>query len=128
MNAEVNPTGLLTTPPPFLLRHVCLIITLSTIQLETLRTITKYCHTTILFCNGPNQWAPPSHADDILESQRKSNLPNNIEIVREYGLLHDFIVHREMVPVALEFIVGAVMRGSREAEGLEDDVGILSRL
>jgi len=76
----------------------------------SLRLLGNHCDTAMLFCGGPDKWAPAFHLDELLESQRKGVIPSNIDIEYKEKLLHDFIVHQEMIPSVIAFVVGAVMK------------------
>jgi hypothetical protein len=65
------------------------------------------CPTSILFCGDPDQWAPVSHMEALIEMQRKS-LINNINSTYIKELRHDFIVHPAMIEPVVEFCLDKI--------------------
>lgn len=72
---------------------------------EALRLISMFCPTSILYC--PNDhWAPLSHMNELLESQRRNKIPNNIKVMLWCNeIVHGFVVFPKMIPSVVDFVV-----------------------
>lgn len=71
---------------------------------ESLRIIGRYCDTAMLFCGGPDHWAPHFHLEELEALRKEGKLPNNICTEYMGDLVHDFVVHVEMVEPVVDFI------------------------
>mmetsp|Transcript_3297 Transcript_3297/g.6407 ORF Transcript_3297/g.6407 Transcript_3297/m.6407 type:complete len:375 (+) Transcript_3297:82-1206(+) len=71
---------------------------------ESLRILGRYCPTHMLFCGGPDQWAPHFHIEDLNRLRLDGKLPTNIQTEYFDSLVHDFIVHPEMLEPVIGFI------------------------
>jgi len=91
----------------------------------TLRLIGNHCDTAMLFVGGPDIWAPNFHLEELLEYQRRGIIPSNINMEYNEKLLHDFVVHEEMIPPAIDFVLSAVLK---EPSRRKDGSGLISRL
>jgi len=91
----------------------------------TLRLIGNHCDTAMLFVGGPDLWAPAFHLEELLEYQRRGVIPSNIDMEYNEKLLHDFVVHQEMIPPVIEFVLDTVLK---EPSRRRDGSGLISRL
>jgi len=62
----------------------------------------------MLYCGGPDQWAPKSHMEDIQEAKTAGSLPNNITLEYMDDLVHGFIVYPQMVGPAADFVCRSI--------------------
>ena len=70
----------------------------------------------MLYCGGPDQWAPYEHVEDLKHLQERGIVPQNITVVYHESLKHDFVVHSQMVPVVVDFCVRRILE-SDQVEG-----------
>jgi hypothetical protein len=89
-----------------------------------LRIIGEFCSTSILFCGGPDQWAPLFHLKDLECLQGRSDVPKNIHSEYLDELRHDFVVHPEMIEPVAQFCIQSINRISLNS--LEENDIILS--
>uniref|UniRef100_A0A7S2UIV0 AB hydrolase-1 domain-containing protein n=1 Tax=Attheya septentrionalis TaxID=420275 RepID=A0A7S2UIV0_9STRA len=75
-----------------------------------LRIIGRECSTAMLFCGGPDMWAPESHMDDLKESKRRGTIPPNIHLEYKEELLHGFVVFPTMVEPVVSFCLRAILK------------------
>jgi len=73
-----------------------------------MRIIGNICPSCILFCGGPDHWAPHFHMNDLLELQRLGLIPKNIYMEYMDSLKHDFIVRSSMVGSVVDYVVRSV--------------------
>mmetsp|Transcript_4310 Transcript_4310/g.12158 ORF Transcript_4310/g.12158 Transcript_4310/m.12158 type:complete len:368 (-) Transcript_4310:68-1171(-) len=71
---------------------------------ESLRIIGRHCDTAMLFCGGPDHWAPHFHLEELEALRKEGKLPNNIYTEYKGDLVHDFVVHVKMVEPVVDFI------------------------
>jgi len=71
---------------------------------ESLRIIGRHCATAMLFCGGPDHWAPHFHIEELEDLRKEGKLPKNIYTEYRGDLVHDFVVHKEMVGPVVDFI------------------------
>ena len=69
---------------------------------ESLRIVGRHCPTAMLFCGGPDHWAPHFHLEELEALRKEGKLPNNIYTEYKENLVHDFVVHVEMVEPVVE--------------------------
>lgn len=81
-----------------------------------LQRIARHCPTEILFCGGPDHWAPPFHMDDIKELQQHGLVPNNVHCTYLEPLRHAFVVVPQMVPVVLDYCLQRIQMGTTQDE------------
>mmetsp|Transcript_21670 Transcript_21670/g.30374 ORF Transcript_21670/g.30374 Transcript_21670/m.30374 type:complete len:91 (+) Transcript_21670:990-1262(+) len=63
----------------------------------------------ILFCGGPDHWAPKFHMDNLINLQQANAIPNGSVIVEFVeDISHDFVVHSNMVSKVLIFVLNAI--------------------
>mmetsp|Transcript_24787 Transcript_24787/g.72613 ORF Transcript_24787/g.72613 Transcript_24787/m.72613 type:complete len:368 (-) Transcript_24787:224-1327(-) len=73
-----------------------------------LRIIGKKVDTFMLFCGGPDQWAPHFHLEDLNALRCQGKIPSNIYTAYFDNLIHDFIVHPEMVLPVVDFCIKSI--------------------
>lgn len=71
--------------------------------------------TSILFCGGPDQWAPKFHMEELHMMQRQSLIPDNIHTEYIDSVRHDFVVHPEQVGPVISFCVDRIKYGGNES-------------
>jgi hypothetical protein len=71
----------------------------------------------MLYCGGPDQWAPDSHRVSLQKLQDIGVIPKNGVTIDYYpNLKHDFIVQPHMVPTVVNFCVRKVLVSSCTSE------------
>lgn len=75
----------------------------------SLNTIAQECPTHILYCGGPDQWAPYSHMEELRKMQDAGSLSRNIETKYMDDLVHGFVVFPEMVGPVVSFVVDSIL-------------------
>ena len=83
---------------------------------ESLRIIGKHCPTAMLFCGGPDHWAPHFHLEELEALRKEGKLPNNIYTEYRDNLVHDFVVHVEMLEPVADFICKYITRNKQERQ------------
>ena len=73
-----------------------------------LQIIGKRCPTNLLFCGGPDQWAPHFHLVELKALQNNGTVPANIRTKYCPELVHDFVVHPGMVGTVVDFCVSSI--------------------
>ena len=56
----------------------------------------------MFYGDNPDQWAPQFHMQDMENDIASGDLPSNISFEYNDDLLHDFIVHPEMIEPATD--------------------------
>jgi len=74
-----------------------------------MKIIGKYCPASILFCGGPDQWAPEFHLDEMSSDIANGSLPKNIILEYNDDLVHGFIVYPEMIEPVVNFICKSII-------------------
>lgn len=74
-----------------------------------LRIIGQECSTAMLFCGGPDMWAPEFHMKDLKELKRRGTIPSNIHLEYKEELLHGFVVFPTMVEPVVSFCLRAII-------------------
>ena len=66
----------------------------------------------MLYCGGPDQWAPKNHMDDLKMDMTPARgtlvTKNNITLEYKDDLVHSFIVYPHMVDPVVNFICKAI--------------------
>lgn len=71
----------------------------------------------MLYCGGPDQWAPDSHRVSLQTLQDVGVIPKkSITIDFHPTLKHDFIVQPHMVPTVVNFCVRKILASSFTAQ------------
>ena len=91
-----------------------------------MRLIGKFCSTYILYCGGPDQWAPKSFMKDIQAGVASGSLPENIHTDYQENLCHGFIVYPRMIGPAVDFIYKSIMSCNTTNESRRDGKVILN--
>lgn len=79
-----------------------------------LRIIGKHCPTFMLFCGGPDQWAPHFHIEDLDSLRRQGNIPSNIYTEYCEDLVHDFVVRPTMIQPVIDFCIRSILSARKE--------------
>ena len=87
---------------------------------ESLRIIGRHCPTAMLFCGGPDHWAPHFHLEELEALRKEGKLPKNIYTEYMDDLVHDFVVHVEMVKPVVDFICRCIGQGVTGTSSLAD--------
>lgn len=76
-----------------------------------LTVIGNVCPIYMLYCGGPDQWAPKNHMDELNTDMLHGKLPKNA-LTMEYNhdLIHSFIVYPHMVEPVVTFICKSVSK------------------
>ena len=74
-----------------------------------MRIIGEVCPTAILFCGGPDHWAPSLHIKDLKKLQNQGKIPPNIYTEYIDELVHDFVVHPDMISPVISFCVNSIL-------------------
>mmetsp|Transcript_23604 Transcript_23604/g.35434 ORF Transcript_23604/g.35434 Transcript_23604/m.35434 type:complete len:370 (-) Transcript_23604:47-1156(-) len=78
----------------------------------SLNTIAQNCRTFLLYCGGPDQWAPYSHMKEMREKQDAGILSRDIQTKFMADLVHGFVVFPEMVDPVVSFVVDSILASS----------------
>lgn len=79
------------------------------IDVATMRLIGRHCPTHMLYCGGPDQWAPGNHLDDLKVLQARGILPKNVKAKYYQDLRHEFVVIPTMIPAVRDFCVDSIL-------------------
>jgi hypothetical protein len=85
------------------------IVAFFTLKEAALRIIGQECSTAMLFCGGPDMWAPEFHLNDLKELKRRGTIPPNIHLEYMEELLHGFVVLPTMVEPVVSFCLRAII-------------------
>jgi len=75
----------------------------------------------MLYCGGPDQWAPRDHLEDIRNLKIRGIVPEAITVEYHPNLTHDFVVNPQMVPAVIDFCVTRIRESDevqRNARGI----------
>lgn len=76
---------------------------------SAMRIIGKCCPASMLFCGGPDQWAPKFHLDEMSSAIANGSLPKNITLEYNDDLVHGFIVYPEMIEPVVNYICKSII-------------------
>lgn len=65
----------------------------------------------MLYCGTeevPDQWAPSKHIRIFQEMQQNGKIPKTISFQLIELLLHDFVVHPEMLPPVIDYCLSCI--------------------
>ena len=79
------------------------------LQFAVLNAIGQHCPISMLYCGGPDQWAPYTHMNDLKEAQKKGIIPQSISVEYIDDLVHGFVIHPRMIPSVVDFSVRSMM-------------------
>ncbi len=88
-------------------------------DIETLRVIGSSCPTFMLYCGGPDQWAPKSHMIELRTRIALGEIPKNITLEYAHNLLHAFVVDPEMIKHATDFVLKSILKSRTKHGGLQ---------
>jgi hypothetical protein len=71
----------------------------------------------MFYGGNPDQWAPQFHMQDMKNDIFSGDLPSNISFEYNDDLLHDFIVHPEMIEPATDFILKSIKGPTTRTRG-----------
>ena len=81
------------------------------------KVICEKCPIYMLYCGGPDQWAPITHMLEIAEKQKTGSYPKNIHLQYQDDLIHGFVVIPEMIAPVTTFIIDACLQNNKEENG-----------
>jgi hypothetical protein len=69
----------------------------------------------MLYCGGPDQWAPDNHRESLQKLQDIGVIPRKTVTADYYPhLKHDFIVQPHMVPTVVNFCVQKILLTTKQ--------------
>lgn len=106
-------------------------------DLAALKMIGNTCPIFMLYCGGPDQWAPKNHMDDLshlYDDRNDASFQCGKILTLEYmhDLIHSFIVYPHMVKPVVKFICKSILKSCEHLPHGTDptvcNVGIKSKL